>query len=281
MLGICNGFQVLCEAGLLPGALVRNRDLAPEWTESVGMGIWRIFSSRPEEITRTDLIYGGTCYIAGFCPTGEDSMYAYLVEDAKPHDAVPQDQVIEHVRERSRLVSRSKRLTARVVRQPLHGTAVTRIADVPRGRRYVLAVTRHYRQAGHHTDQPDQRKHLANLAWQRGRLLQEGDGRGCRDRQREDACANAVSRGQVQAPALFPGMLAGGLDPDDIGFEPHLQSRGERARQAVHTFRQCEAELVFAKRLGPAGGALALDGQGPRLRPRHAGDPIDHRLEFR
>ncbi|MCX8071859.1 MAG: phosphoribosylformylglycinamidine synthase subunit PurQ [Candidatus Binatia bacterium] len=24
--GICNGFQVLCEAGLLPGALVRNRD---------------------------------------------------------------------------------------------------------------------------------------------------------------------------------------------------------------------------------------------------------------
>jgi phosphoribosylformylglycinamidine synthase len=25
--GICNGFQILCEAGLLPGALVRNRDL--------------------------------------------------------------------------------------------------------------------------------------------------------------------------------------------------------------------------------------------------------------
>ena len=24
MLGICNGFQVLCEAGLLPGALMRN-----------------------------------------------------------------------------------------------------------------------------------------------------------------------------------------------------------------------------------------------------------------
>ena len=27
VLGICNGFQILCEAGLLPGALVRNRDL--------------------------------------------------------------------------------------------------------------------------------------------------------------------------------------------------------------------------------------------------------------
>ena len=27
VLGICNGFQILCEAGLLPGALHRNRDL--------------------------------------------------------------------------------------------------------------------------------------------------------------------------------------------------------------------------------------------------------------
>jgi phosphoribosylformylglycinamidine synthase I len=27
IIGICNGFQILCESGLLPGALVRNRDL--------------------------------------------------------------------------------------------------------------------------------------------------------------------------------------------------------------------------------------------------------------
>ena len=27
VLGICNGFQILCEAGLLPGALIRNRNL--------------------------------------------------------------------------------------------------------------------------------------------------------------------------------------------------------------------------------------------------------------
>src|SRR5262245_52717089 len=27
VLGLCNGFQILCEAGLLPGALVRNRSL--------------------------------------------------------------------------------------------------------------------------------------------------------------------------------------------------------------------------------------------------------------
>jgi phosphoribosylformylglycinamidine synthase len=28
VVGICNGFQILCEAGLLPGALVANRDLS-------------------------------------------------------------------------------------------------------------------------------------------------------------------------------------------------------------------------------------------------------------
>jgi len=27
VLGICNGFQILCEAGLLPGVLIRNRSL--------------------------------------------------------------------------------------------------------------------------------------------------------------------------------------------------------------------------------------------------------------
>ena len=27
VLGICNGFQILCETGLLPGALIRNRSL--------------------------------------------------------------------------------------------------------------------------------------------------------------------------------------------------------------------------------------------------------------
>jgi phosphoribosylformylglycinamidine synthase len=28
VLGICNGFQILCEAGMLPGALIRNRSLS-------------------------------------------------------------------------------------------------------------------------------------------------------------------------------------------------------------------------------------------------------------
>jgi 2-polyprenyl-6-methoxyphenol hydroxylase-like FAD-dependent oxidoreductase len=46
-----------------------------------GMGIWRVFAPRPMSVTRTDLYYGGPSYIAGYCPTGDESLYAYVVED--------------------------------------------------------------------------------------------------------------------------------------------------------------------------------------------------------
>jgi 2-polyprenyl-6-methoxyphenol hydroxylase-like FAD-dependent oxidoreductase len=49
-------------------------------TRPVGMGIWRAFGPRPASVTRTDLYYGGPSYIAGYCPTGADSLYAYIVE---------------------------------------------------------------------------------------------------------------------------------------------------------------------------------------------------------
>lgn len=48
-----------------------------------GMGIFRAFGPRPASVTRTDLYYGGPAYIAGYCPTSQDTLYAYLVEDAR------------------------------------------------------------------------------------------------------------------------------------------------------------------------------------------------------
>jgi 2-polyprenyl-6-methoxyphenol hydroxylase-like FAD-dependent oxidoreductase len=61
-------------------------------TKSVGMGIWRAFGPRPASITRTDLYYGGPSFIAGYCPTGEDSLYAYIVEDAQDRSALTPDE---------------------------------------------------------------------------------------------------------------------------------------------------------------------------------------------
>jgi len=51
--------------------------------EPTGMGIFRAFGPRPASVTRTDLYYGGPSYIAGYCPTGENSLYAYIVEDGQ------------------------------------------------------------------------------------------------------------------------------------------------------------------------------------------------------
>ena len=63
-------------------------------TTPVGMGIWRAFGPRPASVTRTDLYYGGPSYIAGYCPTGENSLYAYIVEDAQDRSALsPEEQL--------------------------------------------------------------------------------------------------------------------------------------------------------------------------------------------
>lgn len=63
-----------------------------------GMGIWRVFTTRPASITRTDLCFNGPCYIAGFCPTGEDSIYAYLVEDKQDRSGMTPDEQLAHMR---------------------------------------------------------------------------------------------------------------------------------------------------------------------------------------
>ena len=65
----------------------------------VGMGIWRVFAKRPESVVRTDLIFGGRCYIAGYCPTGEDTLYAYLVEDYQDRSRLPAEQGLAVMRE--------------------------------------------------------------------------------------------------------------------------------------------------------------------------------------
>lgn len=68
VLGICNGFQILCEAGLLPGALVRNRDLKFH-CEQVHLKVTNpdtVFTREiPEgQILRIPIAHGEGCYFA-------------------------------------------------------------------------------------------------------------------------------------------------------------------------------------------------------------------------
>ncbi|MGW2235194.1 FAD-dependent oxidoreductase [Streptomyces sp. NPDC001759] len=69
-----------------------------ERPEPVGMGIWRVCAPRPASVERTDLAYGGSCYIAGYCPTGPDSLYAYLVEPERDRASLVPDAYAEEMR---------------------------------------------------------------------------------------------------------------------------------------------------------------------------------------
>jgi 2-polyprenyl-6-methoxyphenol hydroxylase-like FAD-dependent oxidoreductase len=68
-------------------------------TTPTGMGIWRVFTDRPENVTRTDLYYGGPSYIAGYCPTGPDSLYAYVVEKAQDRFGMTPDEKLAVIKE--------------------------------------------------------------------------------------------------------------------------------------------------------------------------------------
>lgn len=68
VLGICNGFQVLCEAGLLPGALIRNRSLQFR-CENVFLKTATIDSPFTNQIPagqllRVPIAHGEGCYFA-------------------------------------------------------------------------------------------------------------------------------------------------------------------------------------------------------------------------
>ncbi len=70
--------------------------------EPNGMGIWRTFVSRPAEVERTELYYGGPVYIAGYTPTGDDTMYAFLVEAAQDRTGVSDEEATRIMLEESR-----------------------------------------------------------------------------------------------------------------------------------------------------------------------------------
>jgi len=68
VIGICNGFQILCEAGLLPGALVRNRslhficDLVTVRVETTDTPFLR--GTKVGNLLRLPIAHGEGCYFA-------------------------------------------------------------------------------------------------------------------------------------------------------------------------------------------------------------------------
>ncbi len=68
LLGICNGFQVLAEAGLLPGALVRNQGVSflcrDVWVRIERTDTALTSACRPGQVLTTPIAHGEGCYFA-------------------------------------------------------------------------------------------------------------------------------------------------------------------------------------------------------------------------
>lgn len=96
VLGICNGFQVLCEAGMLPGALVRNRSLKFQGervrvrVDNADTAFSRVY--RQGDILMLHIAHGQGAYVAD-----EDTLdrleaerrvvFRYVDEQGEPSDA--------------------------------------------------------------------------------------------------------------------------------------------------------------------------------------------------
>ncbi|MEU9671146.1 FAD-dependent oxidoreductase [Streptomyces bobili] len=70
--------------------------------EPTGMAIWRIAAPRPAGVTRTDLAYGGPAYIAGYCPTSDTTLYAYVVEANRDRGSIPPETYADEMRRLTR-----------------------------------------------------------------------------------------------------------------------------------------------------------------------------------
>lgn len=175
-------------------------ELAPQPT---GMGIWRLVGPRPESVTRTDLYYGGAGYIAGYCPTGNDSLYAYIVEDAQ---------------DRTGLTSEQRLGVMRGLAENYHGPwdDIRESLDDPASINYTWFET-----------------HVLDAPWHRGRVVLIGDAAHC--------CPPTIAQGGAQGleDAIVLAEMVLSADPlDDNGgmdelLEAFTARRLPRARAVV------------------------------------------------
>jgi 2-polyprenyl-6-methoxyphenol hydroxylase-like FAD-dependent oxidoreductase len=172
-------------------------------TRSVGMGIWRVFGPRPASVTRTDLYYGGPSYIAGYCPTGEDSLYAYIVEDAQ---------------DRSTLTPDERLATLRRLSEPYHGPwdDIRETLTDPSTVNYTWFQT-----------------HLLPAPWHRGRVVLLGDA--------AHTCPPTVAQGGAQAledAAVLTELLVAADRLDDDVLTAFVDRRLDRATAVVEASNQ-------------------------------------------
>ncbi|MEU8635876.1 FAD-dependent oxidoreductase [Amycolatopsis sp. NPDC048633] len=172
-------------------------------TRATCMGIWRAFGPRPASVTRTDLFYGGPCYIAGYCPTGENSLYAYVVEDAQ---------------DRSSLSPSERLAVMRELASAYHGPwdDILATLDDPSRVNYTWFET-----------------HVLPAPWHRGRVVLIGDA--------AHACPPTLAQGGAQAledATVLSELLLGADTLDDTVWNAFTERRVARATAVVEASNQ-------------------------------------------
>ncbi|MFF9144742.1 FAD-dependent oxidoreductase [Streptomyces sp. NPDC014861] len=79
------------------GSATRARIGITDKPEPTGMAIWRVAAPRPAEVQHTDLAYGGPAFIAGYCPTSDTTLYAYVVEKNRDRSSIPPESYAEEM----------------------------------------------------------------------------------------------------------------------------------------------------------------------------------------
>ena len=92
VLGICNGFQVLCESGLLPGALVRNEKLRfiDKWSQLSKVGHSKSFDSQNISQVTLPIAHGDGRYFVSQdeCKALFDNEQVWWTYDENPNGSV-------------------------------------------------------------------------------------------------------------------------------------------------------------------------------------------------
>jgi 2-polyprenyl-6-methoxyphenol hydroxylase-like FAD-dependent oxidoreductase len=163
-----------------------------------GMGIFRAFGPRPASVTRTDLYYGGPAYIAGYCPTSEDTLYAYLVEEARDRSGQAPAERLAAMRQ-----------LAAYYHGPWDDIRVT-LTD-PAAVNYTLFESL-----------------IVPAPWHRGRVILIGDA--------AHACPPTLAQGAAQAledAAVLTELLLSSAAPDDGLWAAFTARRFNRAKTVV------------------------------------------------
>ncbi|MET9012667.1 FAD-dependent oxidoreductase [Streptomyces olivaceoviridis] len=166
--------------------------------EPTGMAIWRVAAPRPAGVVRTDLAYGGPAYIAGYCPTSDTTLYAYVVEGNRDRASIPPETYADEMR------------------------------------RLASAYGGHWPEITEHITDPAKVNYtwfdrlLVEGAWHRGRVVLIGDAAHC--------CPPTLAQGaalSLEDALVLARLLTASDTWDDALFQAYYERRVARVRPVV------------------------------------------------